>query len=110
MAEVKKIENLEEFLVFTGNSSSLNVLKFGASWCRPCRTIESILQGLTSEEVEGILLGEVDIDDEWAEDLAEEQGIRGIPVIIAYKDGQEVERLVGMTTKDKLIEFFGRNK
>lgn len=110
MAEVKQIKTLEEFLEFTGNSSSLNCVKFGASWCGPCRTIESTLRALTNEEVEGVLLGEVDIDEDWSEEVAEKQRIRGIPVIIAYKDGQEVERLVGITPKDKLIEFFGRNK
>jgi len=88
----------------------LNVLKLGASWCGPCRMIENILHNLTTEETEGVLLGEVDVDDEWFEDVEDMLNIRGIPVIIAYKDGEEVERIVGATTKDKLLEFFGRNK
>ena len=110
MAEVKQIKSLEEFLDFTGNSSSLSCVKFGAAWCGPCRTLENTLQSLTDEEVEGVLLGEIDIEDEWAEDVAAEQKVRGIPVIIAYKNGEEVERLVGIAPKDKVIEFFGRNK
>lgn len=112
MAEIKKINNLDEFNEFVNSSKdgNISILKVGSSWCGPCRTLESTLRGLTNEEVEGVLLGEVDIDEDWAEEVAEKQRIRGIPVIIAYKGGEEVERLVGIAPKDKLIEFFGRNK
>ena len=110
MAEIRKIETLDDFNGFITNEEKLVCVKFGAAWCGPCRTLESTLHGLTNEEVEGVLLGEIDIEDEWAEDVAAEQKIRGIPVMIAYKDGKEVERLVGIAPKDKLIEFFGRNK
>ena len=82
----------------------------GASWCGPCRVLVGTLNNLTQEEVEGVMLGEVDADDEWFEDKAAELKIRGIPVVIAYKDGVELERLTGAIPKDTLIEFFGRNK
>jgi thioredoxin 1 len=110
MAKVKEIKTLEEFLEFTGNSSLLNVVKLGAPWCGPCRALESTLRGLTDDEVEGVLLAEVNVDEEWFEDEADKLKIRGIPVMIAYKNGEEVERIVGIATKDKLLEFFGRNK
>ncbi len=111
MAEIKKIESLDEFNEFIElNDGRLAVVKIGSSWCGPCRMIENILHNLTTEETEGVLLGEVDVDDEWFEDVEGMLNIRGIPVIIAYKDGEEVERIVGATTKDKLLEFFGRNK
>lgn len=110
MAEIKQITTIEEFLDFIGNSSSLNVVKLGAGFCGPCRVLEDTLKNLTQEDVDGVLLGEVDVDDEWFEDKAEELGIRGIPVLIAYKDGKELERTVGGISKDKVLEFFGRNK
>ena len=110
MAEVKKINSMGDFNMFIMEGNSLNVLKLGASWCGPCRIIENTLHNLTTEETEGVLLGEVDVDDEWFEDVEGMLNIRGIPVIIAYKDGKEVERIIGATTKDKLLEFFGRNK
>jgi thioredoxin 1 len=111
MAEIKKIESLNEFNEFVNlNDGRLAVVKIGSSWCGPCRVLEGTLSNLTQEEVEGVMLGEVDVDDEWFEDKSAELKIRGIPVIIAYKDGAEVERLVGAATKDTLIEFFERNK
>jgi thioredoxin 1 len=110
MAEIREIKSNEEFQEFINNPNSLNIIKIGASWCGPCRVLVGTLNNLTQEEVEGVMLGEVDADDEWFEDKSAELKIRGIPVIIAYKDGTEVERLVGAATKDTLIEFFERNK
>lgn len=110
MAAVKKITSTEEFLEFVGDFSTLRILKVGASFCGPCRTLEGILHGLTDEEVEGVLLAEVDADEEWFEDELDNLKVRGIPVVIAYKNGVEVERITGLTTKDKLLDLFARNK
>ena len=110
MAEIREIKSNDEFQEFINNPNSLNIIKIGASFCGPCRTLEQTIRELTPNEVEGVMLGEVDADDEWFEDKSAELKIRGIPVIIAYKDGAEVERLVGAASKDTLIEFFERNK
>ena len=110
MAEIKKINSLEEYDEFVSTPNSLNVIKIGAVWCGPCRTLERNIKELTPNEVEGVLLAEVDADEEWFEDKAVEMSIRGIPVLIAYKDGEEKERLVGAIQKPGLLDFFGRNK
>lgn len=110
MAAVKKITSIEEFQEFVGDSSSLHVLKIGANWCGPCRVLEGTLLGLTQEEVEGVSLAEVNADDEWFEDKAVELKVRGIPVLIAFKGGEEVDRLTGNVQKDNIISWFGRIK
>ena len=110
MAEIKKITSLKEYDKFINEPNTLNVLKIGAPWCGPCRTLESTLTGLAQEEIEGVLLAEVNADDEWFEDKAVEMRIRGIPVVLAYKDGEEKERVQGVMPKDKLLEFFVRNR
>lgn len=112
MADIRKINSLDELDEFIKASSGekISVLKIGSSWCGPCRMLESTLTGLTQEEVEGVLLAEVNADDEWFEDKAVEMRIRGIPVVLAYKDGEEKERVQGVMPKDKLLEFFARNK
>lgn len=109
MAEIKKIEDLQSFDEFV-SSEGLNVLKIGADFCGPCKVLESILRGLSNEDVEGVSLAEVDADDEWFEDKAVELNIRGIPVLIAYNNGEEKERIVGGVNKETLITFFVRNK
>lgn len=110
MAEIKKINSLEEYDEFVSTPNSLNVIKIGAVWCGPCRMLERTIRELTPNEVEGVLLAEVDADEEWFEDKAVEMSIRGIPVLIAYKGGEEKERLVGAIQKPGLLDFFGRNK
>lgn len=110
MAEIKKINTLEEYDEFVNAPDTLNVVKVGSEWCGPCRTLEQTIAGLTTEEVSGVLLGEIDADDEWAEDKIDELKIRGIPVMIAFKGGEEKERVQGGMTKVALTEFIERNK
>lgn len=110
MAEIKKIESLEEFNAFVSGSDTLNVIKCSASWCGPCRALSQVIKNLSEEDVDGVLLGEIDVDDEWVDDIVSELKIRGVPVIIAYKGGVEVDRVVGLVQKDALKEFFERNK
>ena len=110
MAEIKKINSSEEYDEFVNAPDTLNIVKVGAEWCGPCRTIEQTIAGLTDEEVSGVLLGEIDADDEWAEDKIAELKIRGIPVMLAFKGGEEKERIQGGMTKVALIEFIERNK
>lgn len=110
MAEIKKINSLEEYDEFVNAPDTLNIVKVGAEWCGPCRTLEQTIAGLTDEEVSGVLLGEIDADDEWAEDKIAELKIRGIPVMIAFKGGEEKERVQGGMTKVALTEFIERNK
>jgi thioredoxin 1 len=110
MAEIKKINSLEEYDEFVNAPDTLNIVKVGASFCGPCRTLEQTIRELAPEEVSGVLLGEIDADDEWAEDKIAELKIRGIPVMLAFKGGEEKERVQGGMTKVALIEFIERNK
>lgn len=112
MAEIRKINSLDEFNEFIKESENgkTSVLKIGSSWCGPCRTLEQTIRELTPNEVEGIMLAEIDADDEWAEDKIDELKIRGIPVMIAFKGGEEKERVQGGMTKVALLEFIERNK
>ncbi|MBQ1799377.1 MAG: hypothetical protein II011_01345 [Prevotella sp.] len=110
MADIKKINSLEEYDEFVNAPDTLNIVKVGASFCGPCRTLEQTIRELAPEEVSGVLLGEIDADDEWAEDKIAELKIRGIPVMLAFKGGEEKERVQGGMTKVALIEFIERNK
>lgn len=111
MANIKKLTSIEEYNEFINSDSEKTlIVKLGADYCGPCRTLEGMIAGLTDEEVDGVMLGEVNVDDEWFEEKATELRVRGIPVLIAYKDGQEVNRLVGGTTKAGLLEFFEGSK
>ena len=112
MAEIRKINSLDEFNEFIKESENgkTSVLKIGSSWCGPCRTLEQTIAGLTNDEVEGVLLAEVDADEEWAEDTLADLKVRGIPVMIAFWDGTEKDRVQGGLGKADLISFIEKNK
>ena len=110
MVEIREIKSIEDYNEFINSENTLNVLKVGANWCTPCRLIMETLRGLNEDEVSGVLLADVNVDDEWFEDKADELRIRGIPVLIAFKNGEEKERAAGLMQKPAIIDFFGRNK
>jgi thioredoxin-like negative regulator of GroEL len=110
MANIKEIKSLEEYNDFINRPNTLNIIKIGSSWCGPCRTLEQTIAGLTNDEVEGVLLAEIDADEEWAEDTLAGLKVRGIPVMIAFWDGTEKDRVQGGLGKADLISFIEKNK
>lgn len=77
------------------------VVKIGAQWCSPCHAIEPTLNDLASELKVDLLKVDTDENPEFAADY----GVRNIPTVIAFRDGQEVSRIVGNPPKDKLRQL-----
>ena len=90
---------------FTVDNFEAEVLKaegpvlvdFWATWCMPCR-----MQGPAIEKLaeEGYNAGKLNVDEEQA--LAMQYRVMNIPTLIVFKDGQEVDRMVGVQSKDTL--------
>lgn len=74
-----------------------------ATWCGPCRQIAPIVDQISNEFNGQVSVGKLDADN--ARDILSELGVRNIPTILLYKDGEIVERSVGMTTKEKLANL-----
>lgn len=91
---IRKIETKEDFDSFIKKEGTINCVKFGATWCGPCRSLDNALSNVKDEEVNGALFAVVDVDD--MAEVAGELGIMNIPVISLFKDGQELDRLVGL--------------
>jgi len=79
----------------------VTVKKFGATWCGPCRAIAPIIVDL-KEEFEGRAeIIDIDVDENSEEATAYK--ISSIPVVIIEKDGEIVQRMVGVNTKAKYV-------
>ena len=86
------------------NGSLPLVMDFWATWCGPCRMIGPIISKL-AEKYEGkITVGKCDVEEN--DELAAEFGIRNIPTILFFKNGEVVDKIVGAQSEAKLDEKF----
>ena len=76
------------------------LVDFWAPWCGPCRMIAPIVDELAGEYAGRIKFAKVNTVESGA--VAAQLGIRSIPTLIIFKNGQEVGRIVGYTSKDDL--------
>ena len=83
------------------------VVDFWAERCGPCRMISPVISQLAEEYDGKIVVGKCNVEE--CEDLAAEFGIRNIPTLLFFRDGQLVDKLVGAANKNKLQEKFDAN-
>ncbi len=69
------------------------LVDFYADWCGPCKMVAPLVDEIASEKRGRLLVAKVDTDR--APELAQELGIRGVPTLILFRDGEEMERSVG---------------
>jgi len=77
----------------------ISFVKFSAGWCAPCKTLAKTIV-IIEPEFSDVNFQEVDIDE--ASELTKEYGIRSVPTVILFKDGEEITRLVGNQKADTL--------
>lgn len=80
---------------------------FWAPWCNPCRMVAPIIDQLADEFSGQAVVGKIDIDEN--EEAAVAYKVASIPTMIIFKDGQEVERIVGARPRPQLAEAIRRH-
>jgi thioredoxin 1 len=84
------------------------IIDFWATWCGPCKVVGPLVDQISSEYKEkGLTVGKLDADE--AKDLVRELGIRNIPTLLVYKNGEIVERNTGNVTKEKIEELINNH-
>ncbi len=84
------------------DKKGIAVVDFWAEWCGPCRMIGPIIEELAGEYEGKALIAKVDVDDN--AELSQKYGVRSIPTILILKDGEVVDKHVGVTTKQALVD------
>ena len=101
MANAKIAQLSESTFDSEVSKSTIPVLvDFWAEWCGPCKMIAPLLDELADEYEGKVKIGKVNVDHSQA--LAGKYGIRAIPTLLLFKDGQVKEQIVGMTSKKDL--------
>lgn len=77
------------------------ITDFWAEWCGPCKMIAPILEDLAEEYEDELMVAKLDVDSN--PNTAMRYGVQSIPTLILFKNGQEVERLVGAMSKERLL-------
>lgn len=97
---VKEINytNFEENVI---KSDKLTVVDFFATWCGPCRKLGPILEEVETEIGEKVNFRKIDTDDNI--EAAQKYQVSGLPTLLVFKNGEVVERMVGLMPKSSII-------
>jgi len=106
-AKLKHIKMAFEFTDSNFSETALGketvaVVDFWAAWCGPCRMIAPVIEELAVDYKDRVVVGKVDVDAN--PETAMKYGVRSIPTILILKNGEVVDKQVGVTTKNALAE------
>ena len=95
--------NKESFEKVTSSKDKTLIIDFWAPWCGPCKALTPVLEELSSEMSDSVEVYKVNVDDNT--ELAQEYGVQSIPTLLVFKNGALAETIVGLKTKDELVEI-----
>ena len=88
-----------EFKDIINNSHKLVVVDFFADWCMPCLMLTPVLEEL-ADNMKEVKFVKINVDDN--QELSRKYEVRSIPCLIIFKDGKEVDRIIGNRTREEI--------
>ncbi|MBI2326848.1 thioredoxin [Candidatus Curtissbacteria bacterium] len=86
----------------------LKLLDFWAEWCAPCKFMEPIMDELEKELTGKVQIEKINVDEN--QELTAKYGVMSIPTYIIIKDDKELERIIGATSKENLINIISKHE
>jgi thioredoxin 1 len=83
------------------------LVDFWASWCGPCRAVAPVMEELSKEYDGKARIAKVNVDEEG--ELAAKFRVMSIPTVILFKDGQQVEKIIGARSKEEFTRMLDKN-
>ncbi len=89
------------------NAGKPALIDFWAEWCQPCKMLAPTVEELANDYDGQVLVGKLNVDDN--PNTATKYGIRGIPTLLLFKDGQVVQQVVGVKSKAEIKKIIDEN-
>ena len=100
--KIEHINSNDEFFEKVMYSDKLVIADFWAKWCSPCHALSPILTDISHEMSDKVKIVKINVDEQ--EELSEKFKVESMPTLILFKNGQELNRIVGVKDKESIVE------